>query len=84
MLAINLKIFLNPSQEWIEPWVRGKTYDGGKTSLNGDRLMTDRISKPPLDIMFFLYYYYLGPMLPFPFLFEPFFFFKNLTLSHYL
>lgn len=28
--------------------------------------MTDRISKTPLDIMFFLYHYYLGPMLPFP------------------
>lgn len=37
--------FWNPTQGWIEPWVRGKTCDGGKTSLSGDRLTTDRISK---------------------------------------
>lgn len=36
---------LNPSQEQIEQWVKERTYDGGKTSLSGDRLMTDRISK---------------------------------------
>lgn len=36
---------MNPTQEWIEPLVRERTYDGGKTSLSGDRLMTDRISE---------------------------------------
>lgn len=35
---------LNP-QERTEPWAKEKTCDGGKTSLNGDRLMTDTISE---------------------------------------
>lgn len=35
---------LNP-QEWTEPWAKEKTCDGGKTSLSGDRLMTDTISE---------------------------------------
>lgn len=37
-------------QGWIEPWAREKTCDGGKTSLSGDRLMTDTISELPICV----------------------------------